>query len=131
MASSRELKVERWAIARVRPDERNPLTHPPAQIRRLVASLEEFGWTKPILVDPEGVIVAGQGRFEAAKSRRQGDVPVIVIGGLSEVQRRAYQIADNRIPLDAAWDEALLAEVLPEIDDASLDLVLTGFSDDE
>ena len=58
-------------------------------------------------------------------------MPVIVIGGLSEGQRRAYQVADNRIPLDAGWDEVLLAEVLPKIDDASLDLVLSGFSDDE
>lgn len=131
MASLRDLKVERWPIGRLRVDSRNPRTHPPAQIRALVASIEEFGWTNPILVDPDGVIIAGEARLEAAKSRRQSEVPVIVLDGLTAAQRQAYRIADNRIPLDAGWDEALLAEVLAEISEAGLDLDDTGFNDDD
>jgi ParB-like chromosome segregation protein Spo0J len=124
-------KIELRPLASLRVDPRNPRQHPPGQIEKLMRSIAEFGWTVPILVDGADLVIAGNGRLVAARRLGLKTAPVIVVDDLTPAARRAYQLADNRIPLDAAWDEALLAEVLPEIDDASLDLVLTGFSDDE
>ncbi len=118
-------------MARLRVDPRNPRRHPPAQFRSLVRSIQEFGWTNPILADASGTVIAGAGRLEAAHARRRGTVSVIVINGLTPAQARAYRIADNRIPLDAEWDDGLLAEVLVEIADAGLDLAVIGFTDEE
>lgn len=131
MASIRDLKVERWPLGRLRVDPRNPRAHPPAQIRRLLASIEEFGWTNPILADASGSVIAGAARLEAARARRQESVPVIVLDGLTPAQAQAYRLVDNRIPLDAEWDDALLAEALAEIAEAGLDLAVTGFNDEE
>ncbi len=125
------LVVEDWPLDRLRLDGRNPRTHPPAQVRQVAESIRRFGWTSPILAAPDGTVIAGEARLEAARQLRRPSVPVIVLGGLSEVELRAYRVADNRLPLGAAWDERLLAEVLAELQAAEFDLPALGFSDDE
>ena len=128
---SRRLLIESRPLAEIRSDPRNPRHHPPAQLRSLVRSIEEFGWTVPILVDGDGLVIAGNARLTAARQLRRETVPVVVIDDLPPAARRACQLADNRIPLGAEWDEALLAEVLDELSQADLDIAVTGFSDDE
>jgi len=124
-------KLEHWPLDKVKPYERNPRTHSDAQVAKIVRSLQEFGWTNPILVDKKGRIVAGHGRLLAARELGMETVPVIQLGHLSEEQRRAYVIADNRLALDAGWDEELLAEELRELKVSDYDLELTGFALDE
>src|SRR5687767_4220006 len=97
-------RFEHWHVDRLRPYDKNPRTHSPAQIAKLVASLREYGFTNPILVDSRDGIVAGHGRLEAARATGMTEVPVVVLDHLTEVQRRAYIIADNRLALEAGWD---------------------------
>ena len=118
-------KLEHWPIDRLRPYERNPRTHSPEQIAKIAASLLEFGWTNPILVDGDAGIIAGHGRLLAARELGMKTVPVIELTHLSEAQKRAYVIADNRLALDAGWNEDLLTEGL------DFNLALTGFDLDE
>jgi len=124
-------ELELWPIDRLKPCDRNPRTHTPGQIKKLVRSLQEFGWTNPILVDRAGHIVAGHGRLIAAREIGLKRVPVIQLGHLTSAQRRAYLIADNRLALDAGWDEDLLADELRELAAIDFDLTLTGFDLDE
>jgi DNA modification methylase len=124
-------KLEHWPIDRLRPYERNPRTHTPEQITKIAASLLEFGWTNPILVDADAGIIAGHGRLLAARELGMKTVPVIELGHLTEAQRRAYCIADNRLALDAGWDEDLLAEELRALEGLDFNLELTGFDLDE
>ena len=124
-------KLEHWNIDRLRPYERNPRTHSPEQITKIAASLLEFGWTNPILVDGEAGIIAGHGRLLAARELGMTTVPVIELTHLTEAQKRAYVIADNRLAMDAGWDEDLLAEELKALEDLDFNLELTGFDLDE
>lgn len=124
-------KLEHWNIDRLRPYERNPRTHSPEQITKIAASLLEFGWTNPILVDGDAGIIAGHGRLLAARELRMTTVPVIELTHLTEAQKRAYVIADNRLALDAGWDEDLLADELRALEDLDFNLELTGFDLDE
>jgi hypothetical protein len=124
-------KLEHWCIDRLKPYERNPRTHSPEQITKIAASLIEFGWTNPILVDGDSGIIAGHGRLLAARELGMTTVPVIVLPHLTEAQRRAYVIADNQLALEAGWDEDLLAEELKALEDLDFDLELTGFDLDE
>mgnify|MGYP002632912652 CR=1 FL=1 len=124
-------KLAHWNIDRLRPYERNPRTHSPEQITKIAASLLEFGWTNPILVDGEAGIIAGHGRLLAARELGMTTVPVIELTHLTEAQKRAYVIADNRLALDAGWDEDLLAEELKALEDLDFNLELTGFELDE
>ncbi len=124
-------KLEHWPIDRLRPYERNPRTHSPEQITKIAASLLEFGWTNPILVDGDAGIIAGHGRLLAARELGMATVPVIELTHLSEAQKRAYVIADNRLALDAGWDEDLLTEELKALEGLDFNLELTGFDLDE
>ncbi len=124
-------KLEHWPIDRLRPYERNPRTHSPEQITKIAASLLEFGWTNPILVDADAGIIAGHGRLLAARELGMTTVPVIELSHLTEAQKRAYVIADNRLALDAGWDEDLLAEELKALEELDFNLTLTGFDLDE
>lgn len=124
-------KLEHWPIDRLRPYERNPRTHSPEQITKIAASLLEFGWTNPILVDGDAGIIAGHGRLLAARELGMTTVPVIELTHLTEAQKRAYVIADNRLALDAGWDEDLLAEELKALEGLDFNLELTGFDLDE
>ena len=120
-------RIELWPIERLRPYERNPRTHSEAQVDQIAASMVEFGWTNPILVDENGGILAGHGRLLAARKLGLAEVPVIRFEHLSEAQKRAYLIADNQLALQAGWDEELLAEELAWLRDERFDLDLVGF----
>lgn len=113
------------------PYARNSRTHSPEQVAKLAASIKEFGWTVPILVDGEGTIVAGHGRILAARKLKLSEVPTIDVGHLSDAQRRAYVIADNRLALDAGWDEEMLRIEFADLTEAGFDLALTGFTEEE
>jgi DNA modification methylase len=110
---------------------RNPRTHSDAQVAKLAASIVEFGWTNPILVDGSQGIIAGHGRLAAARKLGLAEVPVIELGHLTLAQKRAYVIADNRLALDAGWDEEMLSIELAELSESGYDLTLTGFTNDE
>jgi DNA modification methylase len=125
------LNVEYRKVDSLIPFARNPRTHSEAQIAKLAASIVEFGWTNPILVDCTQGIIAGHGRIAAARKLGLTEVPVIELGHLSPAQKRAYVIADNRLALDAGWDEEMLAAELAELTESGYDLMLTGFTSDE
>jgi ParB-like chromosome segregation protein Spo0J len=120
-------RIEMWAVDRLRPYERNPRTHSDAQVDQIAASMVEFGWTNPILIDEGAGILAGHGRLLAARKLGLAEVPVIRFEHLSEAQKRAYVLADNQIALQAGWDDALLAEELAWLRDERFDLDLIGF----
>jgi DNA modification methylase len=120
-------RIELWPIDRLRPYERNPRTHSEAQVDQIAASIVEFGWTNPILIDESAGILAGHGRLLAARKLALAEVPVIRFEHLSEAQKRAYILADNQIALQAGWDDALLAEELAWLRDERFDLDLVGF----
>src|SRR3954451_3037741 len=115
------------------PDPRNARTHPKRQIEQLKASIKEFGFTNPILADPDGHIIAGHGRLQAAKSLGLAQVPTVTLSGLSEPQKRALRIADNKIALNAGWDLEILQQELGELAaiDLDIDPTLTGFTTGE
>ena len=120
-------RIELWSIDRLRPYERNPRTHSEAQVDQIAASMIEFGWTNPVLVDEQGGILAGHGRLLAARKLGLGEVPVIRFEHLSEAQKRAYLIADNALALQSGWSEELLAQELAWLRNESFDLDLIGF----
>jgi hypothetical protein len=123
--------VEHWPLDRLIPYARNARTHDDDQVAQIAASIVEFGWTNPILVDAEGGIVAGHGRLLAAEKLGLEAVPVVVLDHLTPAQRRAYVIADNKLALNAGWNEELLAAELHALNGEGFDLALTGFSDAE
>jgi DNA modification methylase len=123
--------IEIWPVDRLVPYSRNARTHSDAQIAQIAASVAEFGWTNPILVGADGVIIAGHARLDAARKLRLTEVPVIVLDHLSPTQRRALVVADNRLALDAGWDEEMLRVELESLEEDGFDLDLLGFLDEE
>src|SRR5580700_7369525 len=97
--------IEMWLVERMIPWAKNPRTHSDAQVAQIAASIDEFGFNNPILVDTRAGIIAGHGRLLAARKLRLTEVPVIVLDHLSEAQKRAYIIADNQLALNAEWDD--------------------------
>ena len=128
---TKTLNVEYRKVETLIPFARNPRTHSDAQVAKLAASIIEFGWTNPVLVDGSHGIIAGHGRLAAARKLGLTEIPVIELTYLTPAQKRAYVIADNRLALDAGWDEEMLAAELAELSDAGYDLDLTGFDADE
>ena len=126
-----DLAIEYRPIDKLIPYARNARTHSDAQVAQIAASIREFGWTNPILVDGDNGVIAGHGRLDAARRLGLDQVPVIELAHLSLSQKRAYVIADNRLALDAGWNEELLALELAELSESGYDLALTGFEDDE
>jgi DNA modification methylase len=128
-----QLAVVYRPVESLLPDPRNARTHPKRQLEQIAASIREFGFTNPILIDPEGSIIAGHGRLRAAKTVGMTEVPTITLKGLSVAQKRALRLADNRIAQGAGWDLELLKLELGELSalDVDLDLTLTGFSTGE
>jgi hypothetical protein len=120
-----------WPIDRLVPYERNARTHSPEQVRKIAASIAEFGFTNPILVAADDGILAGHGRLAAARDLGLAEVPVIVLDHLSPAQRRAYVIADNQLALGAGWDMEMLQEEIVGLELADFDLELLGFSQEE
>jgi len=124
-------KVEKWKISKLIPYARNARTHSEAQINQIAASIKEWGWTTPVLVDEQGGIIAGHGRTLAAQRLEMTEVPVMVAKGWSDAKKRAYIIADNKLAQNADWDNEMLALELGELGDLGFDLDLTGFAADE
>jgi hypothetical protein len=122
-------KVERRAVAELVPYARNARTHSAEQVEQLVASIKEWGWTTPILLDEEGGIIAGHGRVLAAKKLKIETVPCMVARGWSEAQKRAYVIADNKLALNAGWDDELLRLELDALQALDFDLTPIGFDE--
>lgn len=111
--------------------EKNARQHSDEQVDQIIASINEYGFTNPILIDEKNKIIAGHGRLLASKKMGLDEVPCIILKGLTEVQKKAYCIADNKMALNASWDLNTLAEELESLKDLDFDLSLTGFSDDE
>lgn len=124
-------KIEHWPVEKLKPYERNARTHSQEQIEKVANSIVEFGFTNPILVASDYTILAGHCRLKAAQHLGITTVPVVVISHLNEDQRRAYILADNKLALDAGWDDSLLAEELRELEAIGFDVKLTGFTDKE
>lgn len=111
------------------PYVRNARTHTSTQVEQIASSMIEFGFTNPVLVAPDGTIIAGHGRVLAAERLGLTDVPVIVLGHLTDAQRKAYVLADNQLALNGGWDLDLLARELRDLQAVGYDLDLTGFAD--
>lgn len=125
------IKVESREIAALIPFARNSRTHSDQQVAQIAASIREFGWTNPILVDGSNGIIAGHGRLAAARKLGVTEIPVIVLDHLTDAQKRALVIADNKLALNAGWDMDLLSSEIEGLGSEGFDLSLLGFSDDE
>lgn len=123
--------LEHLALESLIPYARNSRTHSAEQVAQVAASIREFGFTNPVLIDAEGGIIAGHGRVMAARQLGLADVPCIRLTHLSEAQKRAYVIADNKLALNAGWDEQMLAMEFKDLQDMGYDLELTGFGLDD
>src|SRR6202051_5039096 len=124
-------KIELWPVEKLIAYDRNARTHSDEQIEQIARSIREFGFTNPILVDTRAGILAGHARLRGALRVGLPQVPVIVLDHLSEIQKRAYILADNKLALNAGWDDELLTQELAALDQQGLDPSLTGFSDEE
>ena len=125
------LKIKYKKIETLIPYARNSRTHSDEQVAQIAASIKEFGWTNPVLLDGDNGIIAGHGRVLAAQRLGEVEVPTIELSHMTDHQKRAYIIADNKLALNAGWDDAMLAVEFGELKDAGYDLGLTGFSFDE
>ena len=124
-------QIEQIAVDSLIPYARNSRTHSDEQTVQIAASIREFGFTNPVLIDSDGGIIAGHGRVFAARKLKLDVVPCLRLSHLTDTQKRAYVIADNKLALNAGWDEELLALEFAELGDLGFDLELTGFSLDE
>jgi DNA modification methylase len=129
VTSAMARRIEIWPVDRLVPYQRNARTHSDEQVSQIAASIAEFGFTSPILVDSADGIIAGHGRLMAARKLGLAEVPVIVLDHLTETQRRAYILADNKLAELAGWNEDLLAEELSALEAEGFELALIGFSD--
>jgi len=123
--------IETWPLAKLQPYAKNAKMHGADQVAKIAASMAEFGWTVPCLVADDGELIAGHGRVLAATQLGLTEAPVIVLGHLTEAQRRAYRIADNKLTELGTWDEALLSAELNDLLAEDYDLSLIGFDDAE
>lgn len=124
-------RIEIWPTDKLVPYDKNPRTHSTEQVNQIAASIAEFGFLNPILVDTAAGIIAGHGRLQAAKQLGLAQVPVVVLDHLTEAQKRAYVIADNKLALNAGWDEDLLRSEMAALAAENFDMPVIGFSDDE
>jgi ParB family chromosome partitioning protein len=126
--SDKPLQVEYRAPRDLTKYPKNSRLHSKLQVDQIAASMREFGFTNPILIDEDGMIIAGHGRLAAAEKIGLAEVPCITLAGLTNVQKQALVIADNKLALNASWDEDLLAGELGEIASEEFDLSVIGFS---
>src|SRR4051812_33255734 len=127
----KRLALEHWPIERLIPSPRNARTHSPAQIAEIAGSIRAFGFANPILVGRDGDVIAGHGRLLAARQLGLTQVPVVVVDGLTEQERRQLMLADNRIALNAGWDLDMLKLELKELSVSGADLRALGFTKQE
>lgn len=125
------LNIVYQETTKLTPYARNSRTHSDEQVAQICASIKEFGWTNPILIDEKDGIIAGHGRLMAAQRLKEQQVPTIRLEGLTEAQKKAYVIADNKLALNAGWNEEMLAIELEDLDSMDYDLSLLGFTDEE
>jgi ParB-like chromosome segregation protein Spo0J len=126
------MKIEKLPTGKLIPYARNAKKHDAAQVSKLAGSIREFGFNNPVLIDADNGIIAGHGRVLAAQQLGLSEVPCIRLGHLTDNQRKAYILADNRLAeIGVAWDEEILKQELQGIEDSDLDLALTGFSLDD
>lgn len=125
------LQVEYWPLARLRPAARNPRLHSPQQIEEVARSIAEFGFVNPVLIDPDGELIAGHCRVLAAERAGLDPVPAIVLRHLTVVQKEALRVADNQLGLNASWDEPLLRSVLLDLEEENFDIGVLGFDSHE
>lgn len=130
-ATSGTIKLEMRPVTELVPFARNSRTHSDAQVAQIAASIREFGFTNPILTDGENGIIAGHGRLQAARKLGLAEVPTIPLAGLTDAQKRAYVIADNKLALNAGWDAELLSSEIAGLGEDGFDLTLLGFNEDE
>ena len=124
-------KVERRSVDSLIPYARNARTHSAEQVAQIASSIQEWGWTVPVLIDETGMLIAGHGRVLAARKLGLVDIPVMVAIGWTEAQRRAYVLADNKLAMNAGWDTDLLRVELQDLKSLNADLTLIGFGEDE
>jgi hypothetical protein len=124
-------KISRWPVDKLVPYARNARTHNEVQVSQIAASIREWGWTMPVLVDEAGTIIAGHGRVLAAHKLGLQSVPVMVAHGWTDAQRRAYTLADNKLALNSGWDPAMLKLEVADLKLQGIDLGLVGFEDYE
>ena len=127
MTKTNQTKLEYLAVVDLIPYARNSRTHSEEQVSQIAGSIREFGFTNPVLIDKDGTIVAGHGRVMAARKLEMDKVPCIRLGHLTPAQIRAYVIADNKLALNAGWDEQMLKSEIESIREDGIDLGLTGF----
>src|ERR1017187_5751040 len=126
-----DIQIEHWPADRLIPSDANPCAHCSEQVAQIAASIREFGFVNPILVGPDGGLIAGEGRLRAARMQGMREVPVIVLKHLSAVQRRALAIADNQLALNAGWDEEMFQLELTALREENFDVDLLGLDDEE
>ena len=125
------MQIEQVAVESLIPYARNSRTHSDEQVAQIAASIKEFGWTNPILIDGESGIIAGHGRLLAARKLGMKEVPVIQLSGMTDTQKKAYIIADNKLALNAGWDDELLKLELDDLNIAEFKMELLGFDANE
>ena len=123
------MQIESVPVSDLKEYEKNSRTHSDDQVAKIAASVEEFGFTNPILIDESNGVIAGHGRLQAAKRINIGEVPCIRLAHLSESQKRAYVIADNKIAESGGWDDEMLKMEILELAQDDYDLKLTGFDE--
>ena len=126
-----KLKIEYRKVSDLLPYARNARTHSDAQVSQLAASIKEFGFNNPVAIDADGMILCGHGRVMAAQKLHMTEVPTVCLSHLSDTQVKAYILADNKLALNAGWDNDMLKVELEDLKDSDFDLNLTGFSDEE
>jgi ParB-like chromosome segregation protein Spo0J len=125
------LQIEQLSVKELLPYARNSRTHSDEQVGQIASSIKEFGFTNPILIDKDNQIIAGHGRLMGANRLQMKEVPCIRLSHLTESQKRAYVIADNKLALNAGWDDELLALEIKDLQELDFDVSLLGFSNDE
>lgn len=125
------MEIKEVEVSALIPYAKNSRTHDDAQVAQIAASIKEFGWTNPILVDGDKGVIAGHGRLLAARKLGMAKVPTIELKDMTEAQKRAYVIADNKLALNAGWDTAMLSIEMKDLEDEGFDLTLLGFDDKE
>ncbi len=124
-------KIEKRKISELIPYARNARTHSDEQVAQIAASIKEWGWTTPVLIDEDGEIIAGHGRVLAARKLGIDKIPTMTATGWTKAQKQAYVLADNQLPQNAGWDMDLLAVEMKDLDSEGFDLSLIGFGDEQ
>ncbi len=125
------MQIKIVSVEKLIPYVKNSRTHSDGQVAQIAASIKEFGWTNPILVDGESGVIAGHGRLLAARKLGQKEVPVIELAHMTESQKRAYVIADNQLAMNAGWDTTLLSLELADLKEIGFDLEILGFKPED